>query len=31
MGIITLALVAAGILPDAKTIPWEVVVISGPS
>jgi len=28
MGIITLALVAAGILPDAKTIPWEVIVIS---
>jgi PiT family inorganic phosphate transporter len=28
MGIITLALVAAGILEDAETIPWEVVVIS---
>ena len=28
MGIITLALVAAGVLPDAKTIPWEVIVIS---
>jgi inorganic phosphate transporter, PiT family len=28
MGIITLALVAAGILPDAETIPWEVIVIS---
>ena len=28
MGIITLALVAAGILPNAKTIPWEVIVIS---
>jgi PiT family inorganic phosphate transporter len=28
MGIITLALVAAGILPDASTIPWEVIVIS---
>ena len=28
MGIITLALVAAGILPNADTIPWEVIVIS---
>ncbi len=28
MGIITLALVAAGVLPDAETIPWEVIVIS---
>jgi PiT family inorganic phosphate transporter len=28
MGIITLALVAAGVLPNAKTIPWEVIVIS---
>jgi PiT family inorganic phosphate transporter len=28
MGIITLALVAAGVLPDAQTIPWEVIVIS---
>jgi PiT family inorganic phosphate transporter len=28
MGIITLSLVAAGILPDAKVIPWEVIVIS---
>jgi len=28
MGILTLALVAAGILPNANTIPWEVIVIS---
>ena len=28
MGIITLALVAAGVLPNANTIPWEVIVIS---
>ena len=28
MGIITLALVAAGILPNADTIPWEVIVLS---
>ncbi|HEY4227929.1 MAG TPA: inorganic phosphate transporter [Candidatus Limnocylindrales bacterium] len=28
MGIITLALVAAGVLPNADTIPWEVIVIS---
>jgi PiT family inorganic phosphate transporter len=28
MGIITLALVAAGLLPDAETIPPEVIVIS---
>jgi inorganic phosphate transporter, PiT family len=28
MGIITLALVAAGVLPNADTIPWGVIVIS---
>ncbi len=28
MGIITLALVAGGVLPNADTIPWEVIVIS---
>ena len=28
MGIITLALVAAGILPNADTIPWQVIMIS---
>ena len=28
MGIITLALVASGVLPNANTIPWEVIVIS---
>ena len=28
MGIITLALVAGGLLPNAETIPWEVIVIS---
>ena len=28
MGIITLALVAGGVLPNANTIPWEVIVIS---
>ena len=28
MGILTLALVAAGMLPNADTIPWEVIVIS---
>ncbi len=28
MGIITLSLVAAGVLPNANTIPWEVIVLS---
>ena len=28
MGIITLSLVAAGVLPNADTVPWEVIVIS---
>jgi PiT family inorganic phosphate transporter len=28
MGIITLSLVAAGLLPNAETVPWEVIVIS---